>query len=151
MLKHQLSEAEIDDVLSRASIGHLSTVGPDGYPYVTPVHFVHKDGVIYIHGAIKGQRNNYIKENPKVSFAAALEEGLIDAPEPCDTNTRFKSVVVKGDASITNEKDTKLLVLDLIVKKYTPQHIGKTFPDEAMKITGITAIKILAKTGKYYT
>jgi nitroimidazol reductase NimA-like FMN-containing flavoprotein (pyridoxamine 5'-phosphate oxidase superfamily) len=129
----------------------MATIGEDGHPYVIPVHYVHSDGNIYIHGAMKGLKIDNILQNPRVSFEVTLEEGLIHADEPCDTNTKFKSVVIKGEARIVEDDSIKRKVLDLIVKKYTPRHAGKEFPDGAFQITGIIEIKILALTGKYYT
>jgi nitroimidazol reductase NimA-like FMN-containing flavoprotein (pyridoxamine 5'-phosphate oxidase superfamily) len=151
MLHHQLGLQDSEAVLAKCSIGHMATISEDGYPYVIPVHYVHSDGKIYIHGASKGLKIDNINQNPRVSFEATLEEGLIQADEPCDTNTKFKSVVIKGEARTVENDSLKRKVLDLIVNKYTPQHSGKEFPSGAFDITGIIEIKILALTGKYYT
>jgi nitroimidazol reductase NimA-like FMN-containing flavoprotein (pyridoxamine 5'-phosphate oxidase superfamily) len=151
MRDHQLTLQDSEAVLNKVSTGHLATLGQDGFPYVTPVHYVYADNHIYVHGALKGTKMNNIQSNPCVSFEVTQELGLIDADAPCNTNTRFQSVIVKGEARIVDDSALRQKVLDLIVKKYTPQHEGKEFPIGALKITGVIAIKILAITGKYYT
>ena len=68
MKQHQLSKAEIDDVLEKGQVGSLGTNNENGYPYVVPVHYIIYDGKIYIHGLIKGQKISNLIQNNKVCF-----------------------------------------------------------------------------------
>ena len=43
MKQHQLLKEEINEVLSCAQVGRIATQNENGYPYIVPVHFVHKD------------------------------------------------------------------------------------------------------------
>jgi nitroimidazol reductase NimA-like FMN-containing flavoprotein (pyridoxamine 5'-phosphate oxidase superfamily) len=53
MREHQLTDEQRKQLLNSAHVGHLGTIGSDGFPYVTPVHFVLMEGNIYIHGLIR--------------------------------------------------------------------------------------------------
>ncbi|MDR2404785.1 MAG: pyridoxamine 5'-phosphate oxidase family protein [Deltaproteobacteria bacterium] len=151
MRDYQLERGKILELLKTSSTGHLATVGEDGYPYVTPVHFVYQDPFIFIHGNPKGTKIENLKENPKVSFELTKELGLLQADEACETNTRFESVIVKGVARVLAERDRAEGILMDFVRKYTPQHMDKALPVEKIKMTGIIEIKIEAITGKYYS
>jgi len=151
MKEHPLSQDEITALLSTEQVGNLGTVSPEGFPYITPVHFVLIDAKIYIHGLCAGQKLNYLKANPKVGFEVFKLNGLIHDPElPCDTNTDYQSVIVLGSAKPIDDETLKIKVLDEVVKKYTPQHVGKSYPAAMLKATGIIEVTPSEITGKYF-
>lgn len=151
MRKYPLPEGRIADLLQTETVGRLATVGAGGYPYVTPVHFVFVDGKIYIHGLGVGEKLNNIKQNPLVGFEVERMLSIIhDDDKPCDTNTEYESVVIRGDAAPVEDAGRKTAVLDAIVSKYTPQHIGAVYPPNMLKMTGVIEITIRSCTGKYY-
>lgn len=152
MKTHQLTVEQISRLLHECAVGCLATVGNDNIPYVTPVHFVYKDGTIYFHGLPKGQKISNIQSNPDVSFNVYKMGGLlIDANgKPCDTNTEYQSVIAQGKAEIVADIDQKRKALDAIVDKYTPQYSGCQLPDNMVKGTAVVAIRITQLTGKYW-
>ncbi len=152
MKQHQLSKAEIDEVLERALVGRIATYNENGYPYVVPVHYIIHDGKIYIHGLIKGQKISNLTQNNKVCFEVD-EMGAIIFPDnenPCDTNTAFKSVIILGTAKMIVNETTKEKILHAVVEKYTPQLSHLSFPEKMMKATGIIEIEPIEVTGKYF-
>jgi nitroimidazol reductase NimA-like FMN-containing flavoprotein (pyridoxamine 5'-phosphate oxidase superfamily) len=86
MKTHRMSESEIEALFGEAKVGRLATLNPDGFPYVTPVHFVYYKGKIYIHGLIKGQKNRQPQGNPKVCFEIDKMVRL------CRANSRATSI-----------------------------------------------------------
>lgn len=152
MKTHQLTAEQISRLLRECLVGCLATVGIDNTPYVTPVHFVYKDGIIYFHGLPKGQKLSNIQTNSQVSFNVYNMNGLLlDADgKPCDTNTEYQSVIAQGKAEIVTDIDRKREVLNAIVDKYTPQYSGCQLPDNMVKGTAVVAIKIDQLTGKYW-
>ncbi|SDF07990.1 pyridoxamine 5'-phosphate oxidase family protein [Desulfovibrio legallii] len=150
MREHQLSEAQTAALLRAAEVGHLGTVGAGGFPYVTPVHFVLLEGRIYIHGLAKGTRLQNLRENPRVCFETAGPHSYLQAETPCDTNTAYQSVIVLGTATVVEAREKKIRALEALVAKYTPQHVGKTFPENMLKMTAVVEITFLEVTGKYY-
>ena len=100
MKTHRMSESEIEALFGEAQVGRLATLNPDGFPYVTPVHFVYYKGKIYIHGLIKGQKIDNLKANPKVCFEIDKMIGFLPSELPCDVNTEYRSVIAFGAAAM---------------------------------------------------
>lgn len=152
MKTHQLSEAEINELLIQCRCGVLATVNQDGTPYCVPVHFVFMNDAVYIHGLPAGQKIENISANPDVCFTAYEMKGLLYDPEekPCDTNTEYVSVVIQGRASIDNDNESKKEVLYEIIRKYTPHLAQKEIPDNMLRGTAVIKIEITHKSGKYY-
>jgi nitroimidazol reductase NimA-like FMN-containing flavoprotein (pyridoxamine 5'-phosphate oxidase superfamily) len=150
MKKHQLSEEQISEILTKAPVGSIATINENGYPYVVPVHFIYFDGKIYIHGLPRGQKISNISANEKVCFETHLMKGLILDEAPCDVNTEYESVVIMGNAAIVKDNDLKEIMLNKIVEKYTPHLNGIKFPDNTMRGTSVIEVTVAECTGKYY-
>ena len=50
MKKYPLAQEKIVELLTAEHVGRLATMGQDGFPYITPVHFVFMSDKIFIHG-----------------------------------------------------------------------------------------------------
>lgn len=152
MKTHILTKDEITQLLVRTATGSLSTLNDDGAPYVTPVHYLYHNGAIYIHGLPIGQKVDNIKADPRVSMNIyEMERFLLDPDgKPCDTNTKYQSVILSGKAILVEDIEHKREVLVEIVKKYTPHLAGNALPENMVKGTAVIQIKILDITGKYY-
>ncbi|WP_353096780.1 pyridoxamine 5'-phosphate oxidase family protein [Tissierella praeacuta] len=152
MKTHPLTKEQIDNLLMEIQTGCLATLNANGFPYVTPIHFLYLDNAIYIHGLPKGQKINNIKANPKVSMTVYEMDSLILDPDgnPCDTNTKYRSVIIMGTAVLLEDMEQKKKVLNGIIEKYTPQLIDKPLPENMIKGTAVMKISINEITGKYY-
>lgn len=152
MREYSLSEDRIMHLLQTEAVGRLATNGHDGYPYITPVHFVLLKERIYIHGLAAGEKIGNIKRNALVGFGVERMFSLLHHDElPCDTNTRYESVIARGHASLVNDGATRLSVLDAIVAKYAPQHHGTAYPQNMLKMTAVIGIDMHTCTGKFYS
>lgn len=152
MKTHPLTKEKIDKLLSSTSTGSLATLNNDGSPYVTPVHFLYFNEALYIHGLPKGQKIDNIVADSRVSMTVYEMESLLLDPneEPCETNTKYESVIVSGKATLVDDKEHKKEVLAEIVKKYTPHLTQKEIPDNMVKSTAVIKIEMQNVTGKYY-
>jgi nitroimidazol reductase NimA-like FMN-containing flavoprotein (pyridoxamine 5'-phosphate oxidase superfamily) len=152
MKKFQLTSEQIDALLHRVETGSFATINENGYPYAVGMHFAYSNNKIYLHGLPKGQKIDNIKRNPKVCFEVNELIGLLseNVNNPCDTNSQYNSVVIIGNASLVEDLNCKHEVLNKIVKKYTPQFVGRELPDNMIKGTAIIEIAIVECTGKYY-
>ncbi|CVK19430.1 pyridoxamine 5'-phosphate oxidase family protein [Sporomusa sphaeroides] len=152
MKTHMLTEVAIKELLVRTAMGSLATLNDDGTPYVIPVHYLYYNGSIYVHGLPKGQKIGNIKANPCVCMTVYEMDSLRLDPEgkPCDTNTKYQSVILSGKASLVEDIEHKREVLIEIVKKYTPQLAQKALPENMVNGTAVIQIQILDITGKYY-
>ncbi len=152
MKTHQLSAEVCFDLLDNIQVGCLATVGEDGAPYALPVHFVLLDDKIYVHGLPAGEKVENIRRDPNVCLTAWVMEGFLEDPQgrPCETNTAYHSVVVKGRAHMVEDSARKMAVLWAIVAKYQPMLTGVRFPEAMLEGTGVIEIEIAEMTGKYW-
>jgi nitroimidazol reductase NimA-like FMN-containing flavoprotein (pyridoxamine 5'-phosphate oxidase superfamily) len=153
MKTHQLSKIQIQHLLERSQAGCLATLNPNGTPYITPIHFIYLENAIFAHGLPKGKKLDNIASNPQVGFCVYEVDKLLLDPEgkPCDTNTKYESVIISGVAKPVDDIKEKGRILKEIVKKYTPQLAKNEIPDNMVKSTAVIRIDVTEITGKYYS
>lgn len=152
MKQNQLDNAQIEKLLNRTKVGTLGTVNADNSPYTIPVHFVYFKNKIYIHSLPKGKKLDNIKINEKISFSVyEMDCLLLDENEkPCDTNTKYESVVISGNGKIVDDLNLKKTILKKVVEKYAPNLVKKEIAENMIKGTAVTEIEIKDITGKFY-
>ena len=152
MKMHPLDEEKVNSLLHRAKTCNLATINSNGTPYCTPIHFIYWNDVIYFHGLPKGQKLENIKRDSRVGVSIYEMEGLlIDAEgKPCDTNTKYESTIISGNARAVLDHEEKTNVLKKIIEKYTPDLANKELPDNMIKGTAVMRIDVTKLTGKYY-
>lgn len=152
MKTHPLSEQQIKHLLERAQTGSLATLNPDGAPYSTPIHFVYYTDAIFMHGLPKGKKLDNIANDSRVSFSVYEMDKLLIDPngKACDTNTKYESVIISGDAKLVDDIEEKRNVLKKIVEKYTPQLVNAELPNNMVNGTAVIRIDVIEMTGKYY-
>ena len=87
--RQQLSDAECVGILENATSGTLALQGDGGYPYAVPISYVHADGKLYFHSALKGHKVDAIRGCDKASFCV-IEQDEVHGEE---YTTYFRSVV----------------------------------------------------------
>ena len=152
MKTHQLTPEECRELLETAETGCLATIGEDSTPYAVPVHYVYKDGKVWIHGLPAGEKVSNILRNPAVCFTVWQMDGYLMDPEgrPCETNTAYRSAVIKGTACLVQDPDAKREALHTVVVKYTPELKDRELPERMVQGTGVIEITVEEMTGKYY-
>ncbi|MEG6521794.1 pyridoxamine 5'-phosphate oxidase family protein [Desulfotomaculum sp. 1211_IL3151] len=152
MKTHPLTEQQINQLLQRAQTGSLVTLNPDGTPYSTPIHFVYCGDAIFVHGLPKGKKLDNIAHDSRVGFSVYEMDKLLLDPhgKPCDTNTKYESVIISGTAKLVNDMEEKRNVLKKIAEKYTPHLINTEIPNNMVKGTAVIRIAVTEMTGKYY-
>lgn len=121
---------KIEEILSRARVGRVATLGEDGYPYITPVNFLFFKGCVYFHCAREGEKLSNLLRDPRVCFEvdeplAYLEVGFNEQKDPCKTHQLYRSVIIRGLAKVVPDGLLKTEVLNLLVSKHEG---GADFP-----------------------
>lgn len=107
----ELSDREIDELLSRVGYGHLAC-SVDDDPYVVPVHFAYRGGQIFVY-TTEGKKSQMIGNNPRVCLQA----------EEVVNNQNWESVIVTGVAErITepSEREAALAAITTVNPTLTP-------------------------------
>ncbi|QLY40636.1 hypothetical protein HF295_07175 [Hujiaoplasma nucleasis] len=84
------------DLLEKAEVGVLSTLGKDGYPYGVALNYVYLNQKIYFHCAKDGHKLDNINYHDKVSFSI-YDDVQIKGKA---LTTYYRSLVVFGKARI---------------------------------------------------
>ena len=79
-----------------------------------------------------------------------MDSILLDLDEkPCDTNTKYESVIISEIAKVIRDISEKKMVLEKIVNKYTPD-LTKKISNNMINSTAVVRIDVKDITGKYY-
>jgi len=153
MKTHRLTEQQMNQLLERVQTGIFATLNSDGTPYITPMHFVYYNNAIFAHGLPKGKKLDNIAHDSRIGFSVYEMDKLLLDPDgnPCDTNTKYESVIISGTAKLVDDIDEKGNILKKIVEKYTPHLASKELPINMVKGTAVIQIDITEMTGKYYS
>lgn len=145
--KQVTSPEWIGEVLRKAEWLELGLAGSDGWPYIVPMNFVHKNGCLIMHGALAGKRADLLAENPRVCFQVAVDTEVVrDEAVPSDFSMKYRSVSGRGTAEIIEDIEQKREALKDLMRRYD----GPTepMPDEMLKKTLVVRVEIMEITGK---
>jgi uncharacterized protein len=139
----------INELLETAPVGRLGTIDRHGHPMIKPLNFVYADGKIYFHTALSGEKIDDIKRNNRVVFELDLPIAYVKGDNnPCTAKYLYRSVIIKGRATMVEDRMDKIFVLKRLMEKYQPEGGYGDFPAEKLAITGIVRIDIDEMTGK---
>ena len=148
--KQILPQEDNLEILRRGTHGVMAIIADDDYPYAVPINYYYNEekNVIYFHGANKGMRWDYMKENPKVSFCVVD----LDQNDPENYSTNFRSVICYGRARIVeDDAEYHKALVDLTTKfvkgVHSAEEIVKQIEIEKAQC-GVTAIAVEFITGK---
>jgi hypothetical protein len=141
--------AAIKELLDTAQAGRLGTLSADGSPMIKPVNFVYDQGRIYFHTSLEGEKMEDIRRDSRVVFEVDQPIAYVKGgPNPCSAKYLYKSVIIKGRASVCEDREEKSHALKCLMKKHQPGGDYGDFPEEKLAITGVVRIDILEITGK---
>lgn len=146
-----MPEPCMHELLGRAYVGRLATVGADGWPYVVPLLYLWMRDEIWVHNtAAPGHLRSNIEYEPRVCFE-------IDDPGPvfpygrfeCDSSVAYSSVVVFGRARIIAAADERAAFFDALMGKYADPAWArpKSFYPRLHQVT-VYAVTVERMTGK---
>ena len=93
--------ATIDDILQRGTICHLAMVD-GGRPYVVPLCYGYRDGVLFAHSAREGRKLDLLRRNSAVCFDVAVDTELAPGQGPCRGISRNSSGAAPRTRRLSN-------------------------------------------------
>lgn len=118
MPKKWLSDSEAMEYLAGQREGRLATTDQNGQPYITPLNYIVHEGKMYFHSALKGRKLDNIAVNSRVCFEVSHTDKNVFNMNPCDSGTRFCSVLVFGKASVIEDAAKKIEVLTVLTQRF---------------------------------
>jgi NAD(P)-dependent dehydrogenase (short-subunit alcohol dehydrogenase family)/nitroimidazol reductase NimA-like FMN-containing flavoprotein (pyridoxamine 5'-phosphate oxidase superfamily) len=136
---------EIQRILAATPIGRLATTGADGYPYITPVNFVHYQDCIYFHCAPQGEKLRNLERDPRVCFTVDIPLAYLDAgfdPNRCihALHQFYHCVIIRGEARVVPDGPLKLAALNALVAKH---EAGADHQPVSEQMRGYKACKVV--------
>ncbi len=148
-------KGEIEDILAKATVGRLATVGEDGYPYITPVNYVYWRDAIYFHCALKGEKLDNIKRHGKVCFEVDIPLGYLDtgfdkSMPVCDVGQFYQCVIIRGQAEVIQQLAEKIDALNALMASHekVPGFSDIHSDTPAVNLCAVVAVRIESITAK---
>ena len=143
--KEITDKREIERIIRKATACRIG-LSADGEPYVFPVNYGYREGLLYIHSAQQGYKIDVIKKNPRVSFQMDTDVEVVPAEKACDWSIKYRSVIGFGRAEFLDSREDKKLALKTIMSHYSDREF--TFDDKSLASVCIICIRIEIMTGK---
>lgn len=135
----------INSIIKDSTVCRLG-LSENNVPYVVPVCFGYKDGVIYIHGAKEGKKTDILKNNPNVCIEFDIVSEVVRAEKACDWDMKYKSVIILGKASFIDDMNEKKDALNTIMHQYSNNSFE--FPEPMVQHINVIKVQITEITGK---
>ncbi|RKX93019.1 MAG: pyridoxamine 5'-phosphate oxidase family protein [Spirochaetes bacterium] len=137
--KERQNKAAIEKILNEAKVCRLGLF--DGVkPYIVPMNYGYKAGILYFHSAREGRKVEILKKNPVVCFEIDIPGSVVSSEEACSWSINYRSVMGEGTAAFVSDENKKEEALRCIMDHYS----GKTewsFSSEMLKKTLVFAVK----------
>lgn len=136
---------ELEDVIRRAEICRLAMV-EDGVPYIVPMNFGYREGVLYFHCAREGRKLEVLKNAPKVCFEMEADVRLVRGERACQWSTSYESVIGWGTAEIETDENEVRKGLEVLMSHYIEDPFD--FDPRSLSLTALIKVKVERMTGK---
>lgn len=163
------SLANMIDFLNQQKVGRVASIDEQGYPQIIPMNFVYVKndmidtlssnkniGAVYMHSHPFGEKIENIKRNSKVgfevdSYVCFLPSYYFHPTDASQADTLYVSVVIKGNASIVQNKDEKANALNALMKKYQKEGGYESLSSNMVSVREVTVLKVVPDQirGKY--
>lgn len=140
----------IEAIIKKCNICYVGLADTDGTPYVLPMNFGYRGGVIYLHSAQEGRSISILERNPRVCITFSTDHDLVfQHPEvACSYRMRSKSVIGWGKVRFEDDFDKKTEALDIIMKQYSDKEFR--YSDPAVKNVKIWVVELEEVTCKEF-
>lgn len=163
------SLANMAKFLNEEKVGRVASIDEQGYPQIIPMNFVYvrndsidtqssneDTGAIYMHSFPKGEKIENIKRNPRVgfevdSYICFLPSYYFHPIDASQADTLYISVIIKGNASIVQNRDEKTNALNALMRKYQKEGGYESLSPDMGSVREVVVLKIVPDQirGKY--
>lgn len=124
------SQEEIEAIIAQCDVCYVGLADADGTPYVLPMNFGYKDGVIYLHSGQEGCKIDILKRNNQICVTFCSDRVLKYQSEQvaCSYTMKSKSVIARGIVSFEEDFDKKIEILNIFMKHYSDKEFKYSDP-----------------------
>ena len=142
--------AEIEAIIRKCPYCMVGITDLQGNPYVIPMNFAYRDGVIYLHSGPDGGKLEMVKQHPQVciTFCEGHELVYMHRQMACSYSMKSRSVMCRGNIRFIEEMDEKRNILDLVMRHYVDYEFKYSEP--AVRNVRIWEVKVEKMTCKSF-
>ncbi len=137
----------METLLNEAKVCRLGC-DDNGMPYIVPVSFGYREGVIYIHSAREGRKIALLQKNPECCIEIDECRGVLRNSNPCNYEMNYRSVICQGRAHFITDPEEKREGLNCILQHYGAE--PHPFTEKELKSVCVIRVDIAEMTGKKY-
>ncbi|MBF6597526.1 MAG: pyridoxamine 5'-phosphate oxidase family protein [Fermentimonas sp.] len=138
----------IEEIIISCKICHVGMVDQSGIPYVLPMNFGYKEGVIYLHSAQEGSSISILEFNPNICITFCTDTKLLWQNEEvaCSYRMNCESAICHGKVVFEEDFDEKVKALNIIMSQYSSREFSYSDPSvNNVKIWKVNIDKYSAK------
>ncbi len=135
-------QEQISEIIQECNICFAAVADSKGTPYVLPMNFGYKDGIIYLHSAPEGRVIRILEENNQICISFCTGSDIV-AQHPqvaCSYRMKAKSVVASGKVTFIEDLAEKEAALHILMAQYSDKTF--TYSTPALKNVKIWKIPI---------
>jgi nitroimidazol reductase NimA-like FMN-containing flavoprotein (pyridoxamine 5'-phosphate oxidase superfamily) len=134
--------AWMEGILNCGQVVHIAMTDAEGGPYLVAMGYGFKDGVIFLHGAPEGRKNDILSVNPRVCFHVATDVVVLREKN----SMRYRSVTGFGRISTINDPVEKNAALKILTDHYDGAH--RDLDGKGLARVWVARLDIESMTGK---
>lgn len=140
--------SRIDKVIGACKLCFIGMSDEFGKPYVLPMNFGYKEGVVYLHSAQEGKSIGILEKNPQICITFCTDPSLLwqDEEVACSYRMRADSVIGHGSVIFEEDFDEKVKALNIIMNQYSNRDFNYSAPAvRNVKVWKVVLEEITAK------
>lgn len=138
-------QEELEKVIMKAEVCRLGMVD-DGEPYIVPLNFGYRNGVLYFHCAREGRKLDIVRQNPRVCFELESDVHLVPGEKACQWTSSFRSVIGWGKATVVLDDAGLKEGMEALMSHYTEGPFE--FDPRSLALTAVIRVDVERMSGK---
>lgn len=140
------------DLIDHCTHGIVAIATDEGAPYCLPLSLVRVENRLYFHCAHVGRKVDLLRKHPQVCVTFTNGDTPAYEEDSGEYTTYFRSVIAVGTASEVTEDEEKILALEALCRRMTPEAMtGDNFQKaiaSSLRATAVWRIDLEEISGK---
>lgn len=140
----------VEEIISKSDVCYVGMVDQMNNPYVLPMNFGYKEGVIYLHSGPTGSCIDVLNHNNNVCITFSIDHQLVfQHPKvACSYRMKSKSAICRGQVEFIEDLEEKRNALHIIMAQYSDKEFE--YSDPAIRNVKIWKIPIQSMSAREY-
>lgn len=121
---------DAEKIIAKCKTCFVGFADTDGTPYVLPMNFGYRDGVIYLHSGPEGSHLEVLERNNRVCITFCHGDKLVSQHEDvaCSYSMRSESVICRGKVIFVDDIEEKTDMMNVMMANYSNRPFTYSLP-----------------------